>query len=212
MTSTKLVVVNRSVSGSLKPKAEKVCIPPFKRNNKEKAYFARLDKGKTSDVDTEVSKPMFKPIVREHNKFVFVPTCHLCGIVGHIRPNCFLLRQKPKYETRFVVRNIDVPQFVPVCHFCGVFGHIRSNCHKFKFKNSVFQCRICDDISLAISPYKVFHIVLKSLNLLACERNLQDFSISQKIGVIPQIYSTSHGFSPAKLKTRAIRVRKDTIR
>ena len=26
----------------------------------------------------------------------------------------------------------------------------------------------------------------------ACERNLQDFSLSQKIGVIPQIHSASH--------------------
>ena len=46
----------------------------------------------------------------------------------------------------------------------------------------------------------------------ACERNLQDFSFSQKIDVIPQIHSASHGFSPTKLKTRAIWVRKDSLR
>ena len=67
LTSTKHVVDNRSVSISLKPKSEKVCIPPFKRNNKENAYFARLDKGKSFDVDAEVSKPTF----REHNKSFF---------------------------------------------------------------------------------------------------------------------------------------------
>ena len=58
VTSTKLVVDNRNVSISLKPKTEKVYIPPFKRNNKKikkKAYFARLDKGKSSDVDIYVS-------------------------------------------------------------------------------------------------------------------------------------------------------------
>ena len=38
----------------------------------------------------------------------------------------------------------------------------------------------------------------------ACERNLQDFSFSQNISIIPQIQSTSHGFSPTKLKTHAI--------
>ena len=38
----------------------------------------------------------------------------------------------------------------------------------------------------------------------ACERNLQDFSSSLKIGVIPQIHSASHGFSPTKLKTRVL--------
>ena len=141
-----------------------------------------------------------------------MPTCHLCGVVGHIRPNCSLLKQKPKSENRFAIRNTDVPKFVPVCHFCGVRGHIRPNCHKLKFKHSVFQFRICDDISLVISQNKLFHMLLKNLNLLACERNLQDFNLSQKIGVIPQIHSASHGFSSTKPKTRAIWVRKDSPR
>ena len=159
LTSTKPAIDNRSVSVSLKPKTEKVCIPHFKMNNKEKkAYFARLEKGKSFDVDAKVSKPT----VRKHNKSVFVPTCHFCGVVGHIRPNCSLLRQKPKSETRFVVRNIDVPKFVYICHFYGVSGHIRPNYHKLKFKNSVFQSRICGDISPIISPYKLFHILLRS--------------------------------------------------
>ena len=93
LTSTKVAVDNRSVSVSFKPKTEKAYIPHFKRNNKENAYFARLDKGKSFDIDAEISKPMSKPTVREHNKSVFVPTCHICGVVGHIRPNCSLLRQ-----------------------------------------------------------------------------------------------------------------------
>ena len=142
ITSTKPAVDNKSVSVSLKSKTEKFYIPHFKRNNKENAYFASLDKGKSSDVDAEISKPISKSTVREHNKSVFVPTCHLCGVVGHIRPNCSLLRQKPKSENRFAVRNTDIPKFVFVCHFCGVHGHIRPNCHKLKFKHSVFQSRI----------------------------------------------------------------------
>ena len=107
-----------------------------------------------------------KPTVREYNKSIFVPTCHLCGIVGHIRPNPSLLRQKPKSETKFVVRNTDVPKFVSICHFCGVFSHIHPNCHKLKFKHSIFQFRICDDISPAISRYKLFHILLKKIELV----------------------------------------------
>ena len=141
-----------------------------------------------------------------------MPTCHICGVVGHIRPNCSLLRQKPKSETRFATRNTDVPKFILVCHFCGVYGHIRLNCHKLKFKHSMFQSRICDDISSIISPNKLFHMLLKNLSLLACERNLQDFSLSQKIGAISQIHSASHGFSLTKPKTRAIWVRKDSLR
>ena len=91
-TCTKSAVNNKSVFVSLKPKTEKVYIPPFKRNNTEMTYFARLDKDKSFDVDAKISKSMSKPTVREHNKYVFVPTYHLCGVVGHVRPNCSLLR------------------------------------------------------------------------------------------------------------------------
>ena len=44
-----------------------------------------------------------------------------------------------------------------------------------------------------------------------CERNLQDFSLSQKIGVIPQIHSASHGL-PTKSKISVIWVRKDSLK
>ena len=120
-----------------------------------------------------------------------------------------IARLNPPQDT---LRNTDVPKFVPVYHFHGVFGHIRPNCHKLKFKHFVFQSRICDDIPPTISPYKLFHILLKNLSLLACERNLQDFCLSQKIGVIPQIHSTSHGFSLTNSKTHAIWVRKDSLK
>ena len=53
LSCTKPVVDDRSVSISIKPKDEKFYIPPFKRNLKEKAYFARLDKGKSSDIDAK---------------------------------------------------------------------------------------------------------------------------------------------------------------
>ena len=55
LTSTKPVVDNKSIFVSLKPKIEKVYIPHFKRNDKEKTYFARLDKDKSSDVNADVS-------------------------------------------------------------------------------------------------------------------------------------------------------------
>ena len=86
----------------------------IKRNHKEKAYVARLDKGKSSDVNAEVSKPKSKPTAKLQKKYVFVPTCHVCGVVGYIGPNFSFLRQKPKSETKFAVRNTDVPKFVIV--------------------------------------------------------------------------------------------------
>ena len=39
LTSIKPAVDNKTVSTSLKPKTEKVYIPPFKRNNKKKYLF-----------------------------------------------------------------------------------------------------------------------------------------------------------------------------
>ena len=42
LTSTKPAVDNRSVSVSLKPKTEKIYIPSFKRNNKEKDLFCQI--------------------------------------------------------------------------------------------------------------------------------------------------------------------------
>ena len=69
LSNSKLAVNDRSISVSLKPKADNVYIPPFKRNHKEKAYVARLEKGKNSDVDIEISKPT----VRVQKKYVFVP-------------------------------------------------------------------------------------------------------------------------------------------
>ena len=68
LSITKPIVDNRSISILIKPKAGKVCILPFKRNHKENAYFARLDKSKSFDVDAKVSKPMSKPHIREQKK------------------------------------------------------------------------------------------------------------------------------------------------
>ena len=98
MSNTKLAVDNKSVSVSfpLKPKVVNVYIHPFKRNHKEIIYFAWLDKGKSFDIDIEVSKPMFKPTVRVQKKYVFVPICHICGVVGHIRPKLFFVEAKTK--------------------------------------------------------------------------------------------------------------------
>ena len=43
LSNGKLAVDNRSVFVSIKPNDEKVYIPPFKRNYKEKDYFAICD-------------------------------------------------------------------------------------------------------------------------------------------------------------------------
>ena len=87
-------------------------------------------------------------------------------------------------------------------------------CLCYESHNETWEWQYCPWVPLGDAfgqsmIYKLFHIFLKSLSLLACERNLQDFNLSKKIGVIPQIHFASHGFSPIKLKTHAIWVRKD---
>ena len=92
LSCAKLAVVDRSVSVSSKPKDKNVHVSPFKRNHKEKTYFVKLDKGKSSDIDAEISKPKSKPTNRLLKKYIFVPTYHLYGVVGHIRSKFSLLR------------------------------------------------------------------------------------------------------------------------
>jgi hypothetical protein len=60
-----------------------------------KANIACLDKGKTSYMNICVN-PELKAISRKQTHAKFVPTCHHCGIIGHIRPNCSKLKsQRP---------------------------------------------------------------------------------------------------------------------
>ena len=82
LSSIKPAIVSELVFELPKPKDDKVYIPPFKRNHKDKTYFARLDKGnKFFDINAEVSKPMSKPTTRVQKKSIFVHTYHLCGVL-----------------------------------------------------------------------------------------------------------------------------------
>lgn len=113
-------------------------IPLFKRNNEElKANIARIDKGKNSDVNAEVSKPMSKTPPRLNKNSYFVPTCHHCHIVGHIRPNCPKLRSLSTSKVRPPSRKPSSSKTTHVCYHCGVFGHIHPNCFKLYPQNQV---------------------------------------------------------------------------
>ena len=95
-----------------------------------KANIARIDKSKQSDVNTEVSKPMSKTPPRLNKIFDFVPICHHCHIVGHIRPNCFKLRSMSISKVRPPSRKSSSSKITHVCHHCGASGHTRPNCFK----------------------------------------------------------------------------------
>ena len=95
-----------------------------------KDNIARIDKGKNSDVNVEISKPMSKTPPRKNKNSEFVPTCHHCRIVGHIKPNCPKLRSLSTSKVRPPSRKHSSSKTTHVCHHCGIFGHTRPNCFK----------------------------------------------------------------------------------
>ena len=124
LTSAKLVVEPNS-------KEKDFYIPPFKRNNEElKANIARIDKGKNSDVNAEVSKLTSKTPPKKNKKFEFVPPCHHCHIVGHIRPNCPKLRSFSTSKIRPPSRKHSSSKNTHACHHYGASSHTRPNCFK----------------------------------------------------------------------------------
>ena len=95
-----------------------------------KANIARIDKGKNSDVNAEVSKPMSKTPPRRNKNSEFFPTCHHCHIVGHIRPNYPKLRSLSTSNVRPSSRKHSSWKTTHVCHHCGASGHTHPNCFK----------------------------------------------------------------------------------
>ena len=95
-----------------------------------KVNIARIDKGKNSDVNAEISKPMSKIPPRKNKNSEFVPTCHHCHIVGHIRPNCPKLRYPSTSKVRPPSRKLSKSKTTHVCHHYGASGHTRPNCFK----------------------------------------------------------------------------------
>ena len=124
LTSAKLLVESNS-------KEKDFYIPQFKRNNEElKGSFARIDKGKNFDDNAKVSKPMTKTPLRLKEKSEFVPTCHHCHIVGHIRPNCPKLRSLSTSKVKPPSRKLSSSKTTHVCHHCGASSHTYPNCFK----------------------------------------------------------------------------------
>ena len=76
------------------------------------------------------SKPPFRsqPKVLDGSKFV--PTCHHCGVIGHIRPQYHKLKREQNHIARSLLKKSSGPKHI-VCHYCDAFGHLRPHCSKF---------------------------------------------------------------------------------
>ena len=112
-----VVVPNRVsiVCSTLKDKL--VYLPPHKRNRKVERK-------------TINSKPPFRSQPKVLDGFKFVPTCHHCGVIGHIRPQRHKLKREQNQVGRSLPKKPSGPKHI-VCHHCGAFGHLKSHCSKF---------------------------------------------------------------------------------
>ena len=168
-----------------------------------KANIARIDKGKNSDVNAEVSKLMSKTPPRKNKNSEFVPTCHHCHIVGHIvghiRPNCPKLRSLSTSKVRPPSKKHSSSKTTHVCHHCGASGHTRPNCFK------LFPHKQVSNRSHPLSKGSVPIIgeLLKSLSFLTQFQGNSNSSMSFSS------HTRTCAFSSSRPKTRAVWVIKD---
>ena len=103
------------VCSTLKDKS--VYIPPHKRNQKVERKVVK-------------SKHPFRSRSKVLDGSKFVPTCHHCGVIGHIRPQCHKLKREQNHIIRSLPKKPSRPKHI-VCHYYGAFGHLRPHCSKF---------------------------------------------------------------------------------
>ena len=68
-------------------KDKSMYIPSYKRNQKVERNVVK-------------SKPPFRSQPKVLDEFKFIPTCHHCDVIGHIRPQCYKLRKEQKHVVR----------------------------------------------------------------------------------------------------------------
>ena len=76
------------------------------------------------------SKLSFRSQPKALDESKFVSTCHYCGVIGHIRPQCHKLKREQKHVVRSLPKKPSGPKHI-VCHHCSAFGHLRPQCSKF---------------------------------------------------------------------------------
>ena len=98
---------------------------------KDKSVYISLHK-RNQKVERKVvkSKHPFRSQPKALDGSKFVPTCHNCGVIGHIRPKRHKLKREQNHVIRFLPKKPSRPKHI-VCHHCGAFSHLRSHCSKF---------------------------------------------------------------------------------
>ena len=99
-------------------KDKSVYIPPHKRNQKVERKTLK-------------PKPSFRSHPRDLSGSKFVHTCHNCDVIGHIRPQCSMLKKKQNHVARSLPKKTSGPKHI-VYHHCGAFGHLIPYYSKFQ--------------------------------------------------------------------------------
>ena len=101
-------------------------VPTVCSTSKKKSVYIPLHK-RIQNVEKKVLKP--KPSFRSQFKVFdgskFVPTCHYCGVIVHIRSQCPKLKREQNHVARSLPKKPSGPKHI-VCHHCGAFGDRKS--------------------------------------------------------------------------------------
>ena len=108
------------------------CMPIVCSTLKDKSVYIPLHKrNQKVERKTLKSKPPFRSQSKVFDGSKFVPTCHHCGVIGYIRPQCSKLKREQNHVARSLLKKPNGLKYI-VCHHCGAFGHLRSHCSKFQ--------------------------------------------------------------------------------
>ena len=139
---------------------------------------------------------MSKTLPRKNENSEFVPICHHCHIVGHIRPNCPNLSTS---KVRPPSRKHSSSKTTHVCYYYGASGHTCPNCFKlFPHKRVSNRSRL-----LSKGSVPILGELLKVLSFLTQFQGNFNSSISFSS------HTKTHAFSSSQPKTHAVWVMKD---
>ena len=139
---------------------------------------------------------MSKTPPKKNKNSKFVPTCHHCHIVGHIRLNC------PKLSTSKVrppSRKSSSSKATHVYHHCGGSSHTRPNC--FKLFSHKWVSNRSHPLSKGSVP--ILGELLKILSFLTQFQGNSNSSMSFSS------HTRTRAFSSSQPKTRVVWVIKD---
>ena len=129
------------IAESIPKKDENVCcnhvvvpdfVPIVHSTSKDKSmYIPSHKRNQKAERKALKPKPLFRSHPRKLSRSKFVPNCHHCGVIGHIRPQWPMLKKEQNHGARSSPKKPSGPKLI-VCHHCSAFSHFRHLCSKFQ--------------------------------------------------------------------------------